>query len=74
MNRERNCREHRKLFRKVISDFESGVKSGVDGSPTFFINGARYDGFDDFDSLHSALENAGQYKCSTTERITRKFR
>ena len=31
-----DCREHRKLFRKVISDFEGGVKSGVDSTPTFF--------------------------------------
>jgi protein-disulfide isomerase len=69
-----DCREHRKLFQKVISDFESGVKSGVDSSPTFFINGTRYDGFDDFDSLHSALQNVNQYEYSTTERVTRRFR
>jgi protein-disulfide isomerase len=69
-----DCREHRKLFQKVISDFEGGVKSGVDSSPTFFINGARYDGFDDFDSLYSALQNVNQYEYSTTEKTTRKFR
>jgi protein-disulfide isomerase len=33
------------LFReRVREDFASGVKSGVNGTPTFFINGARYDG------------------------------
>jgi protein-disulfide isomerase len=29
---------------KVKEDFRSGVISGVNGTPTFFINGIRYDG------------------------------
>ncbi len=29
---------------RVRRDFESGVRSGVNGTPTFFINGARFDG------------------------------
>jgi protein-disulfide isomerase len=29
---------------RVREDFASGVKSGVNGTPTFFINDARYDG------------------------------
>lgn len=37
-------REDKKTFRKVISDFESGIKSGVTDSATFFINGLRYNG------------------------------
>ena len=28
----------------VRDDFRSGVRSGVNGTPTFFVNGARYDG------------------------------
>ena len=33
------------LFReRVREDFASGVKSGVNGTPTFFINEVRYDG------------------------------
>jgi protein-disulfide isomerase len=28
----------------VRADFSSGVRSGVNGTPTFFINGVRYDG------------------------------
>lgn len=29
---------------KVRADFRGGVRSGVNGTPTFFINGERYDG------------------------------
>ena len=31
------------LAEKVDSDFSSGVRSGVNGTPGFFINGIRYD-------------------------------
>jgi protein-disulfide isomerase len=30
--------------RKVRDDFRGGIRSGVNGTPTFFINGFRYDG------------------------------
>jgi protein-disulfide isomerase len=30
--------------KRVRADFMSGVRSGVNGTPTFFINGHRYDG------------------------------
>jgi protein-disulfide isomerase len=30
--------------KKVRDDFRSGVRSGVNGTPTFFINGSRYEG------------------------------
>jgi protein-disulfide isomerase len=29
---------------RVEGDFESAIRSGANGTPTFFINGARYDG------------------------------
>ena len=29
---------------KIEADFESGVRSGVNGTPSFFVNGRRYDG------------------------------
>jgi protein-disulfide isomerase len=35
------------IAKKVDDDFESGVRSGVNGTPGFFINGLRYD--DDWD-------------------------
>lgn len=49
------------LFRdKVREDFASGVRSGVNGTPTFFINGERYDGSWDAASLLEALAVAAQ--------------
>ena len=30
--------------RRVRDDFTSGVRSGVNGTPTFFVNGERFDG------------------------------
>jgi protein-disulfide isomerase len=32
------------LRSRVEADFESGIRSGVNGTPTFFINGNRYNG------------------------------
>jgi protein-disulfide isomerase len=43
---------------RVRDDFMSGVKSGVNGTPTFFINGVRHDGDYDVASLLTALEGA----------------
>jgi protein-disulfide isomerase len=36
--------EARRFEDKVQADFTSGVRSGVNGTPTFFINGVRFDG------------------------------
>ncbi len=40
---------------KVHEDFRSGILSGVNGTPTFFINGARHDGGNDAESLMGAM-------------------
>lgn len=29
---------------RIADDFEGGLRSGVNGTPTFFVNGERYDG------------------------------
>lgn len=42
----------------VREDFTSGVRSGVNGTPAFFINGFRYDGSWEFGPLLKALEDA----------------
>ena len=36
----------------------SGVRSGVNGTPTFFINGLRHEGEWDYESLLDALRTA----------------
>jgi len=41
---------------RVRSDFLSGVRGGVNGTPTFFVNGARYDRSWDHDALLASLE------------------
>jgi len=43
---------------RVREDFLSGVRSGVNGTPTFFINGFRHDAPWDFETLMEALEEA----------------
>jgi protein-disulfide isomerase len=43
---------------RVHEDFLGGVRSGVNGTPTFYINGARYDGPYEADDLVAALEQA----------------
>jgi protein-disulfide isomerase len=43
---------------RVREDFRSGVRSGVNGTPTFFINGVRHDGPFDLRSLIAAIEEA----------------
>jgi protein-disulfide isomerase len=39
----------------IQKDFQSGLRSGVNGTPTLFINGHRYDGNPDAESLLEAL-------------------
>jgi protein-disulfide isomerase len=43
---------------RVREDFMSGVRSGVNGTPTFYINGARHDDSYDLEALLAALERA----------------
>jgi protein-disulfide isomerase len=54
---DRELAEHIHAAR-VHEDFMSGVRSGVNGTPTFYVNGARYDGSYDLETLLGALEQA----------------
>jgi len=47
--------EARRGRARVMSDFMGGMRSGVAGTPTFFINGERFDGSLDERSLLVAL-------------------
>ena len=40
---------------RVRQDFRSGARLGVNGTPSFFINGVRYDGSYDVEDLLAAL-------------------
>jgi protein-disulfide isomerase len=43
---------------RIQEDYMSGIKSGVNGTPTFFINGVRYDGHPEFGPMITALKGA----------------
>jgi protein-disulfide isomerase len=45
---------------RVREDFMTGVRSGVNGTPTFFINGVRHDGAWDAETLIAALTRAAR--------------
>ena len=45
---------------KVEADFAGGVRSGVNGTPCFFINGRRHDGSYAAPALAAAIESARQ--------------
>lgn len=46
------------VMNKVKEDFMSGVKSGVNGTPTLFINGVRFDKSCEVEILKSAIDLA----------------
>ncbi|OLD98448.1 MAG: disulfide bond formation protein DsbA [Cyanobacteria bacterium 13_1_40CM_2_61_4] len=54
---------------RVRADFLSGIRSGVNGTPAFFINDIRYDGSWDIPPLLEALERAGAAKASAAKRV-----
>ncbi len=43
---------------RVREDFMTGIRSGVNGTPTFFVNGVRHNGGYDLPSLLEAIESA----------------
>jgi protein-disulfide isomerase len=50
-----NALEREVYAPKIRSDFLGGVRSGVNGTPTFFIGDQRHDGAFDFESLVLAI-------------------
>lgn len=52
--------EDRIFDERVRADFNGGVRSGVNGTPTFFINGRRHDGPPDLEFLIAALERGAR--------------
>jgi protein-disulfide isomerase len=41
---------------RVRQDVSGGIRSGVNGTPTFFINGQRHNGPHDFDTLNRVIQ------------------
>ena len=54
---QRELAEHTHAPR-VREDFMSGVRSGVNGTPSFYVNGAKYDGDYSLEALVAELERA----------------
>ncbi len=46
------------IIEHIREDLLSGIQSGVNGTPTFFINGVRHDGSFDLDTMLAAIEDA----------------
>ncbi len=46
---------------RVRDDFKSGVRAGVNGTPTFFVNGQRYDGARGLEEMLAALTAEAGY-------------
>ncbi|WP_447983697.1 DsbA family protein [Nitrospira sp. Nam74] len=44
---------------RIREEAAEGVRSGVNGTPTFFINGVRYEGSSDFGSLLAVIQDEG---------------
>lgn len=42
--------------KRIDRDFAGGIRSGVNGTPAFFLNGDRYDGPTDYESLVALME------------------
>jgi protein-disulfide isomerase len=46
----------RNILNKIEQDMDGGIRSGVNGTPTFFINGSRHDADHTFNALKIAME------------------
>ncbi len=65
----RNALEQGTYAAKVEADFLGGIRSGVNGTPCFFVNGERLDGAYDAMALSSAIETAANDVPSNVVRI-----
>ncbi len=55
----KNDLNNQAVLSKIDNDYDSGVRSGVNGTPTFFINENRLDNYDEsYESLAEAVRNA----------------
>lgn len=57
---DKDIRDHEHAGR-IREDFETGLQSGVNASPTIFVNGFRHDDEHTYDALLAALERPDPY-------------
>ena len=50
---------------RIREDFLSGVRSGLNGTPTFYIDGIRYNGSWDLETLIKTLRSKFNYEANT---------
>lgn len=55
LHRFRKDMKREDLLERITKDFSGGVRSGVNGTPTLFLNGHRYDGPLSFEFLREAI-------------------
>ena len=60
LDRFERALEQHAFEERVRSDFMSGVRSGVNGTPTFFINGIRHDDSYEYEVLLAAVKRAAK--------------
>ncbi len=48
--------ESRKYVQKISEDLRSGMRSQIEGTPTFFLDGFRYEGALDFESMAHQIQ------------------
>lgn len=61
-----------KVITKIQEDFGGGIRSGVNGTPTFFINGLRHDGSYNYEDLLAALQQQLEAKFGSRFRFHSK--
>ena len=54
----RRALETHEFLPRIREDFLGGVRSGVNGTPSFFINGVRHEGSYDYEQLSAAIDSA----------------
>lgn len=56
MNKFEKCISERKYESKIREDYQQGINVGVNGTPTFFINGKRLNGAQPYDSFKTIID------------------
>ena len=58
VNKFKACLDSDKYRDEVRKDYEDGIRYGVQGTPTFFVNGKMYVGYRSYDEMVKIIESA----------------